>query len=69
MRMKKIKECQSLSRRIPDLKLHWQELYPEGKDPYAIERLQQDIANLGYKKLILKRDNEVAIVALTEAVR
>ena len=41
----------------------------KGKDTYAIERLQKYIANLGYKKLILKSDNEVAIVALKEAVK
>ena len=41
----------------------------KGRDQYAIERLQKDIANLGYKKLILKSDNEVAIVALKQAVK
>ena len=41
----------------------------KGRDQYAIERLQKDIANLGYKKMILKSDNEPAIVALKEAVK
>ena len=41
----------------------------KGRDQYAIERLQQDIANLGYKKLILKSDNEIAIIALKQAVK
>ena len=41
----------------------------KGKDPYAIQRLQTDIANLGYKKLILKSDDEKAIIAFKEAVK
>ena len=41
----------------------------KGKDPYAIRRLQTEIAKLGYNKLILQSDNEAAIVALKEAVK
>jgi hypothetical protein len=41
----------------------------KGRDQYAIERLQKDISNLGYKKMILKSDNEPAIIALKEAVK
>ena len=41
----------------------------EGRNQNAVERLQKDIAKLGYKKLILKCDKEVAIIALKEAVK
>ena len=41
----------------------------KGKYQYAIKRLQKDIANPGYKKLILRSDNEVAIIALKQAVK
>ena len=41
----------------------------EGRDQYAIARLYKYVADLGYKKLLLKSDKEVAIIALKEAVR
>jgi hypothetical protein len=41
----------------------------KGRDKYAIERLQKDVANLGYKKLILKSNNEAPRVALKQAVK
>lgn len=41
----------------------------KGKDQYAIERFQKDLANSGHKKLIFKSNNEVAFIALKEAVR
>ena len=41
----------------------------KGRDQYAIERLQKDIANLGFIEMISKSDNEPAIIALKEAVK
>ena len=41
----------------------------KGNDKYAIKRLVKDIELLGYKKIILKSDNEVAIMALKQAVK
>ena len=41
----------------------------KGTNPYAIKRIGQDIALLGYKKIIFKSDNEPALVALKQAVK
>ena len=41
----------------------------EGLDSYAVETLKKIFERLGYKKVILKSDNEPAILALKEAVR
>ena len=40
----------------------------KGRDPYAIKRFAQDIALLWYKKMIIKDDQEPAIVDLRNAV-
>ena len=41
----------------------------KGVEGYAVKRLSKDIDSLGHKKVILKRDNEPAIVALKDVVR
>jgi len=39
-----------------------------GEDKYAAEKLRRDIVWLGYSRVILKSDNEPAIVAVTKEV-
>ena len=41
----------------------------KGTDKFAIKRLKKDIELLGYKKIILKSDNESSILALKQAVK
>jgi len=41
----------------------------KGNDKYAIKRLKKDIELLGYKKIILKSDNEPSIISLKQAVK
>ena len=41
----------------------------KGKHPYAIRRMPQDLKNFGYKRIILKSDQEPAIKELTEHVK
>ena len=41
----------------------------KGLDEYAVGALKRIVEQLGYKKIILKSDNEPAILALKEAVR
>ena len=41
----------------------------EGVDEHTVARIAQDIKNLGYKKIILKSDQEPAILALKEEIR
>ena len=41
----------------------------KGVNQYAIKRMGQDLALLGYKKIIMKSDNEPALVALKQAVK
>jgi len=46
------------------------QLVPEkGVHSYAVKRLSQEIKRMGYTKIILKSDQEPAIVALKNAVR
>ena len=44
-------------------------LEEKGVNAYAIKRVGQDIGLMGYKKIILKSDNEPAIIALKSAVK
>ena len=41
----------------------------KGVDEYAVERLKQDIGLLGYKRIVLKSDQEPAILALKAEVK
>ena len=41
----------------------------KGLDIYAVETVKKMVERLGYKKVIMKSDNEPAILALKEAVR
>ena len=41
----------------------------KGPDEHAVKRMQQDIKNLGYRRIIIKSDQEPAILALKEEVR
>jgi len=41
----------------------------KGVSKYAIKKLKIDIDQMGYKKIILKSDNEPAIMALKQAVK
>ena len=41
----------------------------KGVMPYAVMRIANDISLLGHPKVILKSDNEPAILALKEAVK
>ena len=41
----------------------------KGNDRYAIKRLKKDIELLGYKKIILKSDNESSILSLKQSVK
>ena len=41
----------------------------KGTDKFAIKRLKKDIELLGYKKIVLKSDNESSILALKQAVK
>ncbi len=41
----------------------------EGVNPYAVKRVAQNIRLLGYSKLVLKCDQEPAMVALRDAVK
>ena len=41
----------------------------KGVDSYAVETVKRMVERLGYKKIIMKSDNEPAILALQEAVR
>ena len=41
----------------------------KGTDKYAIKRLKKDIELLGYRKILLKSDNESSILALKQAVK
>ena len=41
----------------------------KGLDSYAVQSVKRMIERLGYKKIIMKSDNEPAILALKEAVR
>ena len=51
-------------------KMMFARVVPEkGVYPYAVVRLAADIRSLGYRKLIIKSDNEASIKALKEAAR
>ena len=54
-------------RRSGTIKAHMVE--EKGVNAYAIKRVGQDLGLLGYKRIILKSDNEPAIRALKEAVK
>ena len=41
----------------------------KGVDSYAVETVKKMVERLGYKKIIMKSDNEPAVLALKEAVR
>eukprot|EP00974_Lingulodinium_polyedra_P067665 6552644-Lingulodinium_polyedra.AAC.1 len=41
----------------------------KGADPYAVARVVQDIRNTGYKRIILKSDQEPSIMALKQEVK
>ena len=41
----------------------------KGRNPHAIKILRRGIENLGYKKMILRSDQEPAIMALKESVK
>ena len=41
----------------------------KGTDKFAIKRLKKDIELLGYKRIIIKSDNESSILALKQAVK
>ncbi len=41
----------------------------KGVDSYAAETVKKMVERLGYRKIIMKSDNEPAILALKEAVR
>ena len=41
----------------------------KGADEYAVERLKQDLGLLGYKRIVLKSDQEPAILALKAEVK
>ena len=41
----------------------------KGRNSYAIKRMAQDIGLLGYKNMIIKYDQEPAIVDLRNAVK
>ena len=41
----------------------------KGVENYAVEVVKKMIEQLGYRKVILRSDNELAILALNEAVR
>ena len=54
-------------RRSGTIKAHLVE--EKGVNAYAIKRIGQDIGLLGYKRIILKSDNEPAIIALKDAIK
>eukprot|EP00974_Lingulodinium_polyedra_P061448 5929748-Lingulodinium_polyedra.AAC.1 len=41
----------------------------KGADPYSVARVVQDIKNTGYKRIILKSDQEPSIMALKQEVK
>ena len=41
----------------------------KGVDSYAVETVKKMVERLGHRKIIMKSDNEPAILALKEAVR
>ena len=51
-------------------KMVFARVVPEkGTHPYVVKRLASDLSMLGYNKLVLKSDNEPAIVASKNAVK